>query len=52
MRGLAITFLLADRIYGLLGQQTLKVITRLMGLILAIVGVEMFIAGTKDAWAL
>ncbi|MEQ9459931.1 MAG: MarC family protein [Phycisphaeraceae bacterium] len=36
---------------GILGQNAIKVITRLMGLILAVVGVEMLIAGIRGAVA-
>jgi multiple antibiotic resistance protein len=47
-----IAFHLSNVIDRFMGENAMKVMTRLMGLILAVIGVEMFVAGTKNAWSL
>ena len=42
-------FLSGDRLVGLLGHKGLDVVTRLMGLILAVVGVQMLLDGIRGA---
>jgi len=44
-----IAFLAGQPLVGFLGQNAIKVITRLMGLILAVVGVQMLIGGIEGA---
>ncbi|MBW2395818.1 MAG: MarC family protein [Deltaproteobacteria bacterium] len=48
----AVFFLYGERLVSFLGQSGLNVITRLMGLILAVIGVQMAIDGIKAAFAL
>ena len=43
-------FLLGERVTQLLGENVIKVVGRLMGLILAVIGVEMIIAGIQGAF--
>lgn len=43
-------FLTAPRMVSFLGQNAIKVITRLMGLILTVIGVQMLIAGINGAF--
>jgi multiple antibiotic resistance protein len=45
-------FMFGQRLVGFLGQSGLNVITRLMGLILAVIGVQMAIDGIKGAFGL
>ena len=45
-------FLYGERLVGFLGQNGLNVITRLMGLILAVIGVQMVINGITAAFSL
>lgn len=47
-----ICFLFGGRFVGYLGKSVLNVISRLMGLILAVIGVQMFIEGLKAAFGL
>ncbi len=44
-----ISFLMGGRITNFLGQNAIKVITRLMGLILAVIGVQMLVVGINSA---
>jgi multiple antibiotic resistance protein len=44
-----LTFLGAERVLGLFGRAFLPVITRLMGLILAVIGTQMFLLGLHEA---
>lgn len=46
-----LAFLSSDSLVKFLGQNAIKVVTRLMGLILAVVGVQMLIAGVAGAIA-
>lgn len=46
-----VAFVLGERMVGFLGQNAIKVVSRLMGLILAVVGVQMLIAGIEGAIA-
>jgi multiple antibiotic resistance protein len=48
----AVCFLYGQRLVKFLGQSGLNVITRLMGLILAVIGVQMAIDGIKAAFSL
>ena len=43
-------FISASRIIRVIGQSGLDIVTRLMGLILAVIGMQMFIIGTKAAF--
>jgi multiple antibiotic resistance protein len=45
-------FVFGQRLVGFLGQEGLNVITRLMGLILAVIGVQMLIGGVTGAIAM
>lgn len=45
-------FLYGERLVGFLGQSGLNVITRMMGLILAVIGVQMVINGITSAFSL
>jgi multiple antibiotic resistance protein len=47
-----ITFIIGESITRFLGQNAIKVVTRLMGLILAVIGVQMLIDGVHGAKAL
>ena len=47
-----ITFLGSESLVKFLGQNAIKVVTRLMGLILAVIGVQMLITGIRGAIAL
>ena len=42
-----LAFQLSETIDRIMGANAMKVMTRLMGLILAVIGVEMFVAGIK-----
>ena len=42
-------FIFGERLVNSIGDNGVKVITRLMGLILAVIGVQMLIHGTGDA---
>jgi multiple antibiotic resistance protein len=44
-----LAFLSGDRLVGILGKSGMDVVTRLMGLILAVVGTQMLIQGIHDA---
>jgi len=44
-----ISFLMGEKITRYLGQNAIKVITRLMGLILAVIGVQMLVVGINGA---
>lgn len=44
-----VSFMFGDKILKFLGQNGLQIVTRLMGLILAIIGVQMFIQGVYGA---
>ena len=44
-----ISFLMGEKITRYLGQNAIKVITRLMGLILAVIGVQMLVVGINSA---
>jgi multiple antibiotic resistance protein len=46
------TFLVGQSLTNFLGQNAIKVVTRLMGLILAVIGVQMLITGIQGAIAL
>lgn len=45
-------FIFSSKILAVIGQSTLSIITRLMGLILAVIGVQMLIAGITGAFNL
>ena len=45
------SFVSSQRLLGILGQAGLEVITRIMGLILAVIGVQMLIQGISGAIA-
>jgi multiple antibiotic resistance protein len=47
-----VTFLTGQSLSRFLGQSAIKVVTRLMGLILAVIGVQMLIEGVRGAVAL
>jgi multiple antibiotic resistance protein len=44
-----VSLVMGERLMRTLGRQALGVITRLMGLILAVIGTQMFLQGLKDA---
>jgi multiple antibiotic resistance protein len=44
-------FLASDSLVSFLGQNAIKVVSRLMGLILAVIGVQMLIVGIRGAFA-
>jgi multiple antibiotic resistance protein len=44
-------FLASDSLVSFLGQNAIKVVSRLMGLILAVIGVQMLIVGIRGAIA-
>ena len=46
------TFVAGESVTRFLGQNAIKVVTRLMGLILAVIGVQMLISGVRGAIAL
>jgi len=45
------SFVGGERLTRLLGEHVIGVVTRLMGLILAVIGAQMLIAGIRGAWA-
>lgn len=45
-----VLYLFGSRITGLLGKNVMNVVTRMMGLILAVIGTQMLIAGAKGAF--
>jgi multiple antibiotic resistance protein len=44
-----LSFVMGERLMRVMGRQTILVVTRLMGLILAVIGTQMFLHGLKDA---
>ena len=47
-----IAFVSAERLVGLIGESALNIVTRLMGLILAVIGTQMVIEGIRGAFGL
>ena len=47
-----VTFIVGESITRFLGQNAIKVITRLMGLILAVIGIQMLIIGIQGAFGI
>jgi multiple antibiotic resistance protein len=45
-----VCFTLGQRLVSLVGDSGLSIVTRLMGLIMTVIGVQMLIAGTSDAF--